>query len=319
MRLVDEVIKYGRVSITGTAKNTGKTECLNYLLKNIPSEVTVATTSIGVDGESIDAVTNTSKPEVSLKKGMYFATSERHYRERKVTSEIVGISSTSSPLGRYVTGKAVNEGKIKLSGPSSIADLGAWMQQAGQFPIDLFLIDGAASRLSSATPFVTEAFILCTGAAAFPSIQTLIWQTEYQVALSLLSEASEEESLQSQSISAFTEEKDFLPLEKNCYLVTGALTDKLVNMLLRQKMDGITLIVKDFTKVFVSMEVYRRFLAKGGRIAVEKSAKLIGVCVNPTSPYGRNMDSKFLRSELASRVNVPVYDLFVSDEAEGFC
>ena len=319
MRLVDEVIKYGSVSITGTAKNTGKTECLNYILRNIPSNVTVATTSIGVDGESIDAVTNTSKPEIYLKKGIYFATSETHYRERKLTSEIVGISSTSSSLGRYVTGKTVIEGKIKLSGPSSIADLGVWMQQAGQFPIDLFLIDGAASRLSSATPFVTEAFILCTGAAACPSIETLIQQTEYLVTLSLLSEAHEEELLQSQNISALTEEKDFFPLEKKCFIVTGALTDKLVNMFIRQKMDGITLIVKDFTKVFVSMEVYRHFLTKGGRIAVERSANLIGICINPTSPYGRKMDSGYLKSELASKVNIPVYDLFVSDEVEEFC
>lgn len=318
MRLVDEVLKYRSVSITGTAKNTGKTECLNYILRNIPSEVTVATTSIGVDGERFDAVTNTSKPEVYLKKGMYFATSEMHYRERKVTSEIVGLSSSSSSLGRYVTGKAISDGKLKLSGPSSIADLVAWMQKAGQFPIDLFLIDGAASRLSSASPFVTEAFILCTGAATSPNVGTLIQQTEYLLKLSLLSEAHEEELQQSQSISAFTEEKDFL-WEKKCLTVTGALTDKLVNMLLRQKIDGITLIVKDFTKVFVSMDVYRHFLEKGGRIVVERSAKLVAVCVNPTSPFGRKMDSGYLRSKLASCLNVPVFDLFVSDEVEGFC
>lgn len=314
MRLVDEVLKYRSASITGTAKNTGKTECLNYILRNIPSEVTVATTSIGVDGESTDAVTNTSKPEVYLKKGMYFATSETHYRERKITSEIVGLSSASSSLGRYVTGKAISEGKLKLSGPSSIADLGAWMQKAKQYPIDIFLIDGAASRLSSATPFAIEAFILCTGVAACPRVETLIQQTEYLVTLSLLSEADEEELRQSQSISAFTEETDIFPLSKKCYSVTGALTDKLVNMFLRQKMGGITLIVKDFTKVFVSMDVYRNFLKEGGRIAVEKSAKLVAVCINPTSPYGLKMDSENLRTKLASIVNVPVLDLFVSDE-----
>ena len=319
MKLVDEVIKYRSVSITGTAKNTGKTECLNYILRNIPSEVTVATTSIGVDGESIDAVTNTSKPEVYLKKGMYFVTSETHYRKRKITSEILGLSSASSSLGRYVTGKAISDGKLKLSGPSSISDLGAWMQKTKQYPIDFFLIDGAASRLSSATPFVTEAFILCTGAAACPSVESLLQQTEYIVTLSLLSEASEEELLQSQSISAFTETKDIFPLKKKCLTVTGALTDKLVNILLSQKIDGITLIVNDFTKVFVTMDVYRHFLKKGGRIVVEKSAKLVAVCINPTSPYGRKMDSGYLRSELASCVNVPVLDLFVSDEVETFC
>ena len=314
MRLVDEILKYRSVSITGTAKNTGKTECLNYILRNIPSEVTVATTSIGVDGEGIDAVTNTSKPEVYLKKGMYFATSETHYRERRITSEIIGLSTTSSSLGRYVTGKAISEGKLMLSGPSSVADLEAWMQKTGQYAIDLFLIDGAASRLSSATPYVTDTFILCTGAAACPRVETLIQQTEYLVSLSLLSEANEEELQQSQRISAFTEENNIFPLSKQCYSVTGALTDKLVNMFLRQKMGGITLIVKDFTRVFVSMDVYRRFREKGGRIAVEKSTKLIAICINPTSPYGLKIDSGCLLTKLASRVNVPVLDLFVNDE-----
>lgn len=319
MRLIDDVLKYRSVAITGTAKNTGKTECLNYILRNIPSEVTVATTSIGVDGEGIDAVTNTSKPEVYLKKGMYFATSETHYRDRKITSEIVGLSTFSSSLGRFVTGKAISDGKLKLSGPSSMADLRAWMLKAGQYPIDFFLIDGAASRLSSATPLVTDAFILCTGAAACPRIKTLIQKTEYLVKLSLLSEADEEELLQSQRISAFIEERTLFPLSKQCFTVTGALTDKLINMFLRQKMDGITLIVKDFTKVFVSMDVFRRFLEKGGKIAVEKSANLIAVCINPASPYGFKMDSGYLRTEIASRVNVPVFDIFVSDEVQGFC
>lgn len=314
MRLVDEILKYRSVSITGTAKNTGKTECLNYILRNIPSEVTIATTSIGVDGESMDVVTNTPKPEVYLKKGMYFATSETHYRGRKITSEIVGLSATSSSLGRFVTGKAIGEGKLKLSGPSSIADLGAWMLKAKQYPIDFFLIDGAASRLSSASPFITDAFILCTGAAAYSKTETLIQQTEYLVTLSQLSEADKEERQHSQGISAFTEEKDIFPLRKQYYSVKGALTDKLVKMFLGQEMGGITLIVKDFTKVFVSMDVYRHFLKKGGRIAVEKAAKLVAVCINPTSPYGFKMDSGYLRTKLASKVNVPVFDLFVSDE-----
>lgn len=318
MRLVDEVLKYKRVSITGTAKNTGKTECLNYILRNIPSDVTVATTSIGVDGESIDAVTNTSKPEVYLKKGMYFTTSEFHYRERKISSEIVGLSAISSSLGMFITGKTISEGKIKLSGPSSIVHLGEWMQYAGQYPIDLFLVDGAASRLSLASPFISDAFILCTGAAACPGIETLIQQVDYLVTLSLLCEANAEELEQSKSISAFTEEKDIFPLKKKCYIVTGALTDKLLNLFLRQKTSAITLIVKDFTKVFVSMDIYKHFLKNGGKIVVEKSAKLIAICVNPTSPYGTKMDSKCLRTGLASRVNVPVLDLFVCDEVKGF-
>lgn len=319
MTLISEVIKYKKVSIVGTAKNTGKTECLNYILRNIPSETTLATTSIGVDGETTDAVTHTSKPEVCLKEGMYFATSETHYRERQMVSEIVDLSTTSSSLGRYVTAKVICDGKIKLSGPSSTIELGEWMQKESHYPIDVFLIDGAASRLSSATPFLTDAFVLCTGAAAYRRVDTLIEQTEYLVALSQLEKVKRDELEQSHEISAFVEEKDLFPLKNKYYVVLGALTDRLMNIFLRQKMNGVTLVVTDFTKVFVTLEVYNRFLKKGGRLAVKKTANLIAICINPTSPYGYSMDSSYIRTAISSKVNVPVLDLFVSDEVESIC
>ena len=314
MSLVDDVLRYNSVSIVGTAKNTGKTVCLNYLLRNIPSAISAGVTSIGVDGESTDAVTNTSKPEVFLKQGMYFNTSETHYRDRQLVSEIVGLSTISSSLGRYVTARVICDGNIKLSGPSSINDLIEWKNKAKQLPISLFLIDGAASRLSSASPYATDAFILCTGAAAYPKVETLVQQTEYIVYLSQIDEIEREELEQSQCISSFEEVKDIFPLKKKCYTITGALTDKLVNIVLKQESSGVTLVVKDFTKLFVSKEVYHRFIKKGCRLAVEKKAKLIAVCINPTSPYGNSMISSNVRKLLSLKVNVPVIDIFDYDE-----
>ncbi len=55
MPFVDEILKYRSVSIVGLEKNTGKTECLNYIINRLPTDYfSVAVTSIGLDGESPD-------------------------------------------------------------------------------------------------------------------------------------------------------------------------------------------------------------------------------------------------------------------------
>ncbi len=102
MTLADLVLGIDKIAIVGTAKNTGKTECLNYLLKSIPISNVVAVTSIGMDGEKTDLVTNTSKPEIFLKEGTVFTTSEAHYRNKKLVSEIIDLSVQSSSLGRLI-------------------------------------------------------------------------------------------------------------------------------------------------------------------------------------------------------------------------
>ena len=84
--LIEELLHTRSCSVVGLEKNTGKTVCLNYILTHLPDNARVAVTSIGIDGESKDQVTGTKKPEIWLRRGMVFATSEKHYRMRKLVS-----------------------------------------------------------------------------------------------------------------------------------------------------------------------------------------------------------------------------------------
>ena len=62
---LDEIRKLRSLAVVGLAKNTGKTETLNYVLRGLSAEAEcVAVTSIGVDGERTDRVTQTEKPEI---------------------------------------------------------------------------------------------------------------------------------------------------------------------------------------------------------------------------------------------------------------
>ena len=76
--ILDSILQCRTLSITGMAKNTGKTVTLNYLLELLRERgKKVAVTSIGIDGEKTDQVTQTEKPEIELYEGTVFVTSAR--------------------------------------------------------------------------------------------------------------------------------------------------------------------------------------------------------------------------------------------------
>ncbi len=331
MPFIDELMKYKSCSIVGLEKNTGKTECLNYVLNRIPiDERKIAVTSIGIDGESIDQVTQTAKPEIRLREGMYFGTSEMHYRRRRLVSELIDISDVSTSLGRVVTAKALTRGKVLLSGPSTGAGLRRWMMEMRKHDIGLVIVDGALSRLSSASPAVSESMILSTGAAFSANMQTLVQKTAFVVDLINIGVTDErnlellapvEKGLWSvdkdgqlhdlNTVSSLSKEIRFEGME-NCgtLFVAGALVDGFLEKVRQNKqLKGVELVVRDFTKIFASQQALRQFFHSGGTLHVLQRSKLIAVCVNPTSPSGYVLDSQMLCDTLSKAIQLPVYDL----------
>lgn len=315
MPFVGEILRHRSVSIVGLAKNAGKTECLNYIIRRLPVDYfNVAVTSIGIDGETTDQVTGTAKPEITVREGMFFATSEKHFRQKRPLSELYDVSEEDTALGRTVTAKALQEGKVLLSGPSSASALKRWMSSLKVFGIDLILIDGALSRLSTASPAVSEAMVLSTGAAYSANIRELVSRTAFVVELIRLPVyAGPEPSLRVSSFSSL----DAGVLKGHRVIeVEGALTDRLLQMAKNGLGDGeLELVVGDFTKIFCSQELYRAFLRRGGMISVRMKSELIAVCVNPVAPNGIVLDSDILCSELSQKLGLPVYDI-VKNEYE---
>ena len=315
MPFVGEILKYRSVSIVGLAKNAGKTECLNYIIKRLPLDYfTVAVTSIGIDGETTDQVTGTAKPEITVREGMFFATSEKHFRQKRPLSELYDVSDEDTALGRVVTARALQEGKVLLSGPSGAEALKRWMRSLKDFGIDLVLVDGALSRLSTASPAVSEAMVLSTGAAVSANIRDLVSKTAYVVELIRLPlYTGPDPALRVSSFSSL----DAAALKGNCAIeVEGALTDRLLQLVKNGLGEGeIDLVVGDFTKVFCSQELYRAFIRRGGRISVRMKSQLLAVCVNPVAPNGIVLDSDILCRELSQKIGLPVYDI-VKNEYE---
>lgn len=333
---INDILNYDSLSIVGLQKNTGKTECLKYVLARLPLErKRVAVTSIGIDGETTDQVTRTQKPEIVLREGMYFGTSEAHYRQRRLVSELIDVSDESTSLGRVVTAKALTQGKILLSGPSSTSGLQRWMRDTRRHGIDLAIVDGALSRLSLASPAVSQSMILATGAAYSINMSQLVQRTAFVVDLINIGMTSEGNIAllspleigmwwidtdgqlhEMEGATSLSQQVEFHGMDRCATLyVAGALVDSFLEKLRKNKqLRQVELVVRDFTKIFVTPQQLRLFEKAGGRIKVLQKSKLIAVTVNPTSPTGYVLDSEAVCDKISQAINLPVYDLLKSTD-----
>lgn len=331
MNLIDRILQCKTLSITGMAKNTGKTVALNYLLEQLRLRgKCVAVTSIGIDGEKTDQVTQTEKPEIELFEGTVFVTSEYHYRQRQLLSEIMDLSDDCTSLGRLVTARVLHPGKVILSGPATTGGVRRVLQLMGHYGVDLTIVDGALSRKSHAAPTVTDGLILSTGTAIAPDLRTIVQKTsdlhdlmllpEYEVKnpenlLQMDSgiyalENGEPVSLNIPSSLLSDKYKTELFAHGNRLFVSGILTDMMLNFLkLQPEVKGAAIVVKDFTKIFVSPMTLRLFRSKGGELFVLKRPNLLAVTVNPVAPSGFTLPSQVLVEAMEKVFEVPVYDV----------
>ena len=332
--LISRIASLRSLSIVGMAKNTGKTVCLNYVLEQLQhTGRVVAVTSIGLDGEKTDQVTQTEKPEIELAEGMFFVTSEYHYRQRRLLSEIYDVSGEMTSLGRLVTARVLQRGKVILTGPATTARVKALIGQLAAHGVDLTIVDGALSRVSPASPAVTEGLILSTGAAIAPDLASIVNKTKFVYQLTQLPEyetsMSEELMLAEPGICAieddillrlpiaspllFTKCKEKLFSHGTTLFVSGIITDNMLEYLrVQPNVKDICLVVKDFTKIFVSPIVLGGFLRKGGRLMVVKRPNLLAISINPVSPSGFTVESERLCHALQEVVGVPVFDVLAN-------
>ena len=321
MPFIEEIIKHRSLSIVGLEKNTGKTVCLNYILKRL-NQIghSCAVTSIGVDGEQTDAVYGSAKPEITLYDKTLFITSEKHYRLRRLVSEIVDVDQRSTSLGRLVTGRVLCSGKILISGAATTGLLREQIDNFRQQGVPLTIVDGALSRLSLASPTVTESMILATGAAVSTNIAHLISRTRFVCRLISLDEVDDNlrQKLNPIGNGLWAIDNNGIVHDLNItvqvkvesFFAAGAVSDKLLKYFSGQRtIEQTHLIVRDFTKFFVSPEVYNDYIRRGGKISVLQRSNLLAVCLNPTSPQGFRLNSEDACKALSEALHLPVYDV----------
>lgn len=332
MPFIPSILPYRSLSIVGLEKNTGKTVCLNYVLSRLNQlQIPVTVTSIGVDGEQTDSVYATAKPEITLYEGMQFVTSQQHYDRRRLVSRILAVDERRTALGQLVTAEVLCRGKVLLSGAATTSLLRQQIADSIQRGVNLTVVDGALSRLSLASPAVTEAMILATGAAVSPSLPQLISKTRFLYRLIQLPEVEATRQhlladidnglwevtdegecfdLGIPSVFALGHDTQLAFRHSNTLYVAGAVSDRLLQYLSSHRnIRNITLVVKDFSKLFVTPAVVAEFTRRGGQLRVVQRSRLVAVCFNPTSPQGYRLDSATACQALADALQTPVYDV----------
>lgn len=330
MPFIEEVLKYKSISFVGMEKNAGKTQTLNYVLGRLRTfyNIKLALTSIGVDGETVDIVTSSSKPEIEIYPDTTFITSQALYAQKEIVSAIEEISKETTALGKLITAKAITRGKVLLGGPSNNKSLKEFIEKLTQTH-DITLVDGALSRKSFGSPSITQAMILSTGASLSASLPVVVKKTKFIYQMTQLPQYREHyEDLQQieSGIYAITQEgiidlqipslmmidkyKDKIFAKGTRIYVAGALNDKFVQFLKIQKnIKEIEIIIKDFTKIFAQEDNVLQYLNKGGQIKVLEKTNLIAITANPISPTGYNFNNEEMLEALRKEIPINIYNI----------
>ena len=330
MPFIEDILKYKSISFVGMEKNAGKTQTLNYVLSRLRTfSKTIALTSIGVDGETTDIVTLTSKPEIEIYPNTTFITSQALYPQREIVSAIEEVSTQTTALGRLIKAKAITQGKILLAGPSDTVNLKKLIEKLEK-NTDLILIDGALSRKTFGSPSITQAMILSTGASLSASLNVVVKKTKFIYQMTQLPQYEGKHSEQLQQIEngiyAITDEgiidlkipslmmidkyKDKIFDSGTKLFIAGALNDKFIQLLKIQKNpQEIEIIIKDFTKIFAQEDNVIQYLYKGGQIKVLDQTNLIAITANPISPTGYNFNNQEMLDALRKEIPINIYNV----------
>ena len=332
------------LAIIGLSKNAGKTTCLNHIIAawaESCQQRPLALTSVGRDGESEDILNGNPKPRIYVAMGTLIASAEGALLRSDALLEILELSNIRTALGEVVVCRALSDGYVELAGPSVTDELEAVGKLMRKHEPDcLFIIDGALSRRSQAGCGLSEAAILCVSAETSGNPEILAEKASF--ALNLLQTPSLPESVAavfSQELLTTTrkcvimlsgEEPKFsvsvletptlvgygrivanaLTPATTYLFLQGALTDQVVNELLREKnFSNLTVVVEDGTRLFINPSNLHKLHEHGIHLAVVNPLDVRLVCLNPTRSNGHTLPSGSVLAEMRKCISVPVVDL----------
>jgi hypothetical protein len=179
-----------RVALVGLAKNTGKTETLAALLRELQERSRrVGVTSVGRDGEERDVIDiRIEKPRVDLCAGSLVATTDALLRAGAIPHELVLETGVRTPLGRVLIARLHTQGTIEVAGPSAAADVREVCDAMLAHGAEQVLIDGAIDRRAASSPAVSDGLVMSTGAALHEEIEQVVARTRDAVDLVRLPE-----------------------------------------------------------------------------------------------------------------------------------
>jgi len=326
-------------AIVGMTKNVGKTVTFNYLVTEFErAGHTLGLVSAGYDGERFDRLTLKDKPRIYAPQGTYAATARACFDAAEAELEMIEESNLSTPLGPVCLAFVKKSGLIELAGPGSVSGLRLLFNKMFALGAEYGLVDGAINRIASASPQVTEGTVLATGASLGPTMDDVIRKTIYRRNLMETPPVGEELLLKAALEGLSRGSAAVLNRTGNEYLVDpvdaaipllagklavdrcreesaalvfgGALVDSIINDVMALGLVPPAVIVEDATRIFLTQDIYNRYINQGGKLMVLNKLNLVAVTLNPTDPDGRDYDPKMFLDQMTEALSpCPVFDL----------
>jgi hypothetical protein len=321
--LTDLLAGARRIALVGLAKNTGKTETLAAILRELAQRSTpVGVTSIGRDGEQRDVIdARIEKPRIVLQAGSLVASTDALVRASGLAHERLAQTGMRTPLGEVVIARIAERGTVEVAGPSTAEGLRRVSDAMLSYEAEIVLIDGSIDRRAASSPAVADGLVIATGAILSEEIEAVVAATRDAVELVRLPAAENNEegiplerglvlNAEPAEISALLQEHP----GASVFTVEGALSERFLEGLLaaRKERAGreLRIVVGDPTKVFLMRRGPDWYRRQGLAIEVRETIELKAITVNPVAPQSHRFDSKQLRELIEAAVGeVPVLDV----------
>jgi len=331
-----------RLALVGLAKNTGKTETLAALLRELEAQGRrVGVTSVGRDGEERDVIdARIAKPRIRLAQGSLVATTDALLRASAIPHELLEYAGVRTPLGRVQIARLRDAGAIEVAGPSAASDVRSVSDAMLAHGAEQVLIDGAVDRRAASAPEVADGLIVSTGAVLDGDLEEVVLQTRDAVDLvrlprveesttagrrlrslahgdggatrgasMLVGEEGEPSLLPPRFVLTAEAEQIAEALDANprarWLIVAGALPDRFLRSLLhpvRRRRRELTLVVADPTRVFLSKRGPAWYGRQGIQLQALDRVALEAITVNPVAPRSHLFDSARLRARLEEAI-----------------
>lgn len=331
MDIYDLIKNEGRISFIGMCKNAGKTSVLNEVIKRShENNESILLTSIGRDGEELDLVTNTKKPEIYIYKNDYIATARDLIKYCDITKEIVESTGIYTPLGEIIIIKALSDGFVQIAGPSIASQMSRICESFSKYSSGRILIDGALERKSIATGKVSNVAILSSGASYSLDIEKTVRDTVYtsmifslpRFEMDLPSDFNRENYsdkyyiIEKNKIRKSDKKIDLRELwakesDIDNVFVNGAISDAMINSLLlsNAKLEGKRLIFLDGSRILIKYDNFEKLRQRGLIFSCIDKINILAITINPFSAYGNHYDSEEFLEKMQEKTELPVINI----------
>lgn len=276
------------IAVVGTGKNVGKTVTARALLAALDGRC-AGLTSVGRDGESVDAGDAGPKPRLLLRPGTIVATA-RALLPDSPASEILETSDVMTAAGPLIFARVRTAAYYEILGAPTASGARGTLARMRELGAEITILDGAVDRVA-ALAGGDDAIVVATGAATAATIDEAVEEARALVARL--------------DVPAFDERLPALHID-------GALTATIVAGLLARA-ETRQIVVKDPTRIALSG---RAFDGAASRLTLRCERPLRVVAVTAAS-IGRDRyfePSTFARA-VAAATGLPTFDVYAGTRA----